>query len=145
MGVLTNTIQDYILVKKWGFFNNNTGTMYKYSLLVIFALVAYSEAKCSLKQCRMLCPNGFEVDKDGCQICECKEIAPMVNDEPKCSLIQCRMRCPFGFVVDENGCEKCECNKCPLKQCRMLCPNGFEVDANGCQICQCRETAPMKF
>ena len=28
--------------------------------------------ECPQKQCRMLCPNGFEKNAQGCEICKCK-------------------------------------------------------------------------
>ena len=28
--------------------------------------------ECPKRQCRMQCPNGFEQDKNGCEICKCK-------------------------------------------------------------------------
>ena len=28
--------------------------------------------ECPLRQCRMHCPNGFEIDANGCEICQCR-------------------------------------------------------------------------
>ncbi|ESN97770.1 hypothetical protein HELRODRAFT_85174, partial [Helobdella robusta] len=55
---------------------------------------------CSEAQCRMLCPNGFMRDHNGCEICKCNE----------CDGVLCRMYCANGFQRDANGCEICRCN-----------------------------------
>merc|ERR1712176_439194 len=70
--------------------------------LVAFACMAFSDAACSNRSCRMFCKYGFKKDSNGCEICECA-----------CKPVMCRMRCPFGFKKNEDGCEICECNKCP--------------------------------
>ncbi|RZC55896.1 hypothetical protein C5167_014747 [Papaver somniferum] len=51
------------------------------------------------KHCRLICPNGFIKDNDGCKTCTCS---------PECPRIRCRMYCP-EYLKDENLCETCEC------------------------------------
>jgi len=89
---------------------------------------------CPLALCKMGCPNGFEKDENGCQICKCKK-ADKCAGRPMCLI-----HCPHGREIDENGCDLCKCKKsCPLALCKMGCPNGFEKDENGCQICKCKK------
>ena len=70
---------------------------------------------CSLAKCLMLCPNGFEKNEHGCEICKCKGGKAQWNKLCITWLSACP---PF---------------------CLMFCPSGFEKDGNGCEICKCKK------
>ncbi|XP_057307790.1 antistasin-like [Hydractinia symbiolongicarpus] len=105
---------------------------------IIVAFVAFSNAECPKAKCKMACPNGFEKDKDGCEVCKCKK--------PECPKVQCRMKCADGFEKNKKGCEICKCKTkkvCPARKCifpgkKRRCRNGFEKDENGCKTCDCK-------
>ncbi|CAL4080089.1 unnamed protein product, partial [Meganyctiphanes norvegica] len=74
-------------------------------------------ARCSGYQCRMLCPYGFELDKEGCPLCECRD--------------PCRgVQCPGGHTcsIEEASCAAEPCP--PMPTCKKprslsnLCPLG---------------------
>ena len=67
---------------------------------------------CSAVMCMMECPNGFNVDSNGCRTCTCLEdgqtIAAPTSHE--CPVLACQtIACPNGFAVDADGCATCEC------------------------------------
>jgi hypothetical protein len=99
--------------------------------------------QCPDVSCSDDCPNGYQVDDDGCQTCEC------VPDS--CSFTSCEdepgyMPCPDGTETtqvgsDDDGCPVCDCRpvQCEPVTCTLHCDNGFKTDADGCEICECRE------
>jgi hypothetical protein len=44
----------------------------------------------------MFCENGFKIDTNGCEYCECQEAKPNI-----CSDVMCMMFCVNGFKKDE--------------------------------------------
>eukprot|EP00497_Spongosphaera_streptacantha_P003132 TRINITY_DN377_c0_g1_i5.p2 TRINITY_DN377_c0_g1~~TRINITY_DN377_c0_g1_i5.p2 ORF type:complete len:325 (-),score=81.77 TRINITY_DN377_c0_g1_i5:29-1003(-) len=89
--------------------------------------------ECPNYNCRIVCPNGYKKDKNGCETCEIDGCL-----EDKCSEVMCLMHCDNGFKLDKDGCETCECNKCPQVSCRMHCEE-YMTDSEGCNICKCKQ------
>lgn len=69
-------------------------------------MYVYLYIECPKGICRMKCPNGFQKDSNGCEICKCKF---------RCPLAGCLIFCEHGKKTDANGCEKCECNAAPKR------------------------------
>ena len=69
--------------------------------------------------CDLACTNGYQVDANGCQICQCNECAPLA----------CKMYCQYGLKTDANGCDLCECNDPPK------CETFTDPNGNTCQRC----------
>jgi len=91
----------------------------------------YLPVTCPLPRCRMYCGNGYMLDSNGCQTCQCNPICPPV---------MCMMYCEHGFVQDDNGCDTCSCKRnpvCPPAMCDMFCDHGFVQDSRGCDLCKC--------
>ncbi|CAH1772329.1 unnamed protein product [Owenia fusiformis] len=111
--------------------------------------------KCAPVLCEMFCPNGFDTDVNGCEICKCRE----------CEELLCDSYCPHGHVKDKYGCDTCNCNpdpcdgvECPVgKQCypctsptcstkyqcecglacSTVCRYGNAMNTAGCPTCSC--------
>ena len=83
---------------------------------------------CEPVSCLLWCEDGFKVDKEGCEICECNEI---VN----CPQILCINECKDGYAYDKDGCQTCECASPPDDS---ECAEGDTKDADdGCNTCVC--------
>lgn len=75
--------------------------------------------KCPQIKCKA-CSNGYKIDKDGCQTCDC------------CSGVFCMMFCKDGFMKGKDGCPMCRCNEpgpigppSPPSSCAAVtCPEG---------------------
>jgi hypothetical protein len=90
---------------------------------------------CPLIKCLKICKDGYEVDKDGCQTCECKS-------DPDCPEVECKTKCEYGYKVI-NKCPTCKCNDCPRILCDRICEHGFQEDKiTGCPTCKCNEKPP---
>ncbi|ESO10309.1 hypothetical protein HELRODRAFT_117034 [Helobdella robusta] len=98
-----------------------------------------AQKNCSGAMCKMLCPFGFKLGADGCEICECrkdcngvackdsemcKEVdgtrrcVPGLDDPALCPSLKCKP-CLSGYVTNQNGCQTCDCiDKCE----RVICP-----------------------
>jgi len=78
-----------------------------------FQVTVEHEGECvacpSLKDCDLECTNGYEVDANGCQLCEC------VGED--CPELNCTLQCEFGYKLDANGCALCECASGPGCDC----------------------------
>jgi hypothetical protein len=71
---------------------------------------------CSAATCMMECPNGFNIDANGCQTCTCLE--------------------------DNQSVPAPTFRECPVVACQTIaCPDGFEVDADGCSTCKCAQSS----
>ncbi|KAI8786846.1 hypothetical protein BgiBS90_011984 [Biomphalaria glabrata] len=88
---------------------------------------------CSPIMCLINCPNGFETNENGCNICHCKAA------KKECSPVRCKKLCVNGFAKDKNGCEICRCKECPKVVCKLGCPNGWAKNEEGCDICHCKD------
>ena len=67
--------------------------------------------------CAIFCPNGYEKDAKGCEICKCRPVG--------CPTIACAPQppCPYGTVKDANGCSTCTCAPPPPTACKLTeCP-----------------------
>jgi hypothetical protein len=72
---------------------------------------------CSPATCLMECPNGFAIDSNGCQICEClgDGLLSPVPTSMNCPVVACQtIACPDGFEVDADGCSTCKCAQSSL-------------------------------
>ncbi|CAD5111438.1 DgyrCDS746 [Dimorphilus gyrociliatus] len=84
--------------------------------------------------CPLHCPNGYDKDSLGRDLCAC---APLFLCNP---ISHCSLSCEFGFKKDEFNCEICECRKCKqlTPRCQKLaCPYGLARDLLGCEMCAC--------
>jgi len=118
-------------------------------------------AVCPLAQCNMNCPNGFEVDANGCQKCQCRPCPAVlcaancvngyyVDPYTKCQTCTCNncttcnnfdvASCQYGYEIDpKTGCKTCRCATCQAVDCSTVkCANGFLLEANGCPSCKCK-------
>ncbi|XP_065644974.1 antistasin-like isoform X1 [Hydra vulgaris] len=100
--------------------------------------------------CKIFCPYGNVLDKNGCPTCRCKT-------QPTCGPV-CMIYCVNGNVLDGRRCPTCSCNKipkcvskqysiedinfkqkCPSIACPLIkCAYGHVLDQNGCKTCSCR-------
>ncbi|XP_002158859.2 BPTI/Kunitz domain-containing protein 4 isoform X1 [Hydra vulgaris] len=105
--------------------------------------------------CKMFCPYGYVLDKNGCPTCRC-------NSQPKCGPV-CMIYCENGNVLDARGCPTCKCNQipkcvskpysieetiirpmCPKIACPLIkCAYGQVLDEYGCKTCSCRSVPPL--
>lgn len=122
--------------------------------------------RCKRPICDMECPDGFQKDDTGCEICHCKTGGGTILGRPDgherptsgCEdRVMCTMFCANGFKLDSTGCPLCECNdndnllgkpdgherptiECDdMAMCLMNCDNGFKTDSNGCRLCECQD------
>ncbi|XP_023226834.1 uncharacterized protein LOC111627489 [Centruroides sculpturatus] len=74
---------------------------------------ARSMDKCDGRICRLGCPFGFETDKDGCEICECRDPCQDVkcSTHHVCKLIE--VQCDYGWCPKVPMCEPIPSNLCP--------------------------------
>jgi len=87
--------------------------------------LACRKHKCSCGPvCKIFCPNGNVLDKNGCATCKCKELGK-VGDTCKAN-----NNCRKGLSCRDS---KCACG--PV--CLIFCPNGNVPDSNGCPTCKC--------
>ncbi|XP_047129917.1 antistasin-like [Hydra vulgaris] len=119
-------------------------------------LMGICRPKCDQTQlCKMYCPYGFVIDKNGCEICRC-------NSRPICGPV-CKIYCKNGNVLDGAGCPTCSCYKipkcvalqysvkdlaykptCPKIICPLIkCAYGVVLDQYGCKTCKCRSVPPL--
>ena len=113
-------------------------------------------AHCRVRpMCAMFCPNGFRTGEDGCPICSCNPVRPVIPEHCH-NRPMCRMHCETGFQTGEDGCPICRCNPPPEEveptlpehcrvrpMCAMFCPNGFRTGEDGCPICSCNPVRPV--
>jgi len=104
---------------------------------------------CVHLECELVCPEGFQTDKDGCPICACLE------DPCK------ELKCSDGNVCHIRDCESLKlCTKltaecipsalkksydqaaCAIPMCSEHCPNGYKLDLRGCMTCKCEDAGP---
>lgn len=96
-----------------------------------------------LQICKLECPNGLQVDKDGCEMCKCKEIAVSTSGE-------CHIEENGATQIIDNGemwfdgCRQCLCRDgtqfCSLLTCPTLnCSNPVQDKNTCCPYC------PSKF
>ena len=74
---------------------------------------------CEPVTCKLGCPNGYDTDASGCEICKCKP--------PVCDPVGCNLFCEGGYATGPDGCEICECAP-------VVCdgPNPAGCVVNGC-------------
>ncbi len=110
---------------------------------------------CPLLTCEIACDNGYEVDANGCGLCECKAPATCeershdtCEDDPNCELRILPIPCDClpgddGCFCPLGGALTCG-TKCQPVLCELFCEDGFATDENGCGICQCNEPGPKQ-
>jgi hypothetical protein len=80
------------------------------------------------------CENGYVIDANGCQTCECKK------DPVICPAIACAPDCSYDKSYSIYGCPTCYCNPCPKPDFIRTCDFGFQIDPKtGCQTSLCNE------
>ena len=64
----------------------------------------------------MYCENGFKIDANGCEYCECQEAKPNI-----CSDVMCMMFCENGFKKDASivPCKICRASIVLAKICEL--------------------------
>jgi len=84
------------------------------------------------------CPNGFDIDSNGCMECSCLKPGEFIPAPTlqECPLLTCQtMACPDGFTLDADGCPTCECVSTSLPSSpatlRLACT--MEVDTGSCR------------
>ncbi|CAK9304257.1 unnamed protein product [Gordionus sp. m RMFG-2023] len=131
---------------------------FSFILFLIFVIVIsdlYSakkqddiQAKCQNLKCTLECPNGYQKDGMGCDICSvCLE---ETNKCPESSM--CLKYCKDGFKKDSSDCNICECNVTPktkmicpiLDTCGVYCSHGRRKDSNNCEMCSCQRPEKKK-
>ena len=83
--------------------------------------------------CNKDCKEGYKMNTNGVEICECAKPLPVCP-----SMADCKKQCTYGLKVSRNGCQKCSCNKCPLFSCRKKCVHGYAMNQQGCKLCKCK-------
>ncbi|XP_071961378.1 uncharacterized protein [Antedon mediterranea] len=105
---------------------------------------------CQPVQCDFNCVNGYVLDSDGCETCQCATpTVPPTEGHVACVTVTCVGLCPGRRKVDENGCQTCECVEqqapsyapvaCAVYACIEHCEFGGVIDGNGCETCTCRQ------
>lgn len=88
---------------------------------------------CISANCYLDCKEGYKMNEEGVEICEC------ANPHPVCpSMEDCKKQCTYGLKVSRNGCHKCSCIKCPTFSCSKKCVHGYSVNRQGCKLCKCK-------
>nr|BAD16598.1 DEC-2 [Lymnaea stagnalis] len=73
------------------------------ALLVTFVAGLPQQRRCPVYRC-MACPDGYDLDENGCESCTCKEVKRAV-----CSPVLCKIYCENGFATGPDGCPICAC------------------------------------
>jgi len=121
------------------------------------------DCACNPMNCLIACPDGYEVDGDGCKTCNCirkYDTCPKVDcilgcafytqvsgcldckcdPQPTCPALLCATKCAYGTLYNEKGCPTCDCEPCPPVTCPRYCPYGFTKEiSTGCPKCICAE------
>lgn len=93
----------------------------------------FEPLSCISANCYLDCKEGYKMNEEGVEICEC------ANPHPVCpSMEDCKKQCTYGLKVSRNGCHKCSCIKCPTFSCSKKCVHGYSVNRQGCKLCKCK-------
>lgn len=105
-----------------------------------------------VQTCEKGCPFGFKKDKNGCEICECREckvgsdckVAPDCTEmgctpEGECVCVKLISEVSLDVEIVEEEKDILSEISCQPLICDLVCQYGFKKDTNGCEICECNQ------
>ena len=101
--------------------------------------------------CAIACQYGFEVDADGCELCQCRPApdagsggvacgASTCGAGEECCNSSCGTCVPHGGACTQQYCEPvgdADAGQCSGVVCSVYCEYGHQLGADGCEICAC--------
>jgi len=108
--------------------------------------VSSSEDLCGVRpMCAMFCPDGFQQDSKGCDLCACQDQPPHAAQLPALIPAHIPAQQPGEAPVQipaQNPAQPSSKAGCSPKRChkRTSCAFGFAQDRDGCDTCVCSNT-----
>jgi hypothetical protein len=96
--------------------------------------------------CSMFCPDGFQKDRQGCDICACRQnslVRDSAAQQPTTNSSQLPAQIPVNIPSqqpdDSSNPISAPRAGCSIKRCHrtMTCSFGFAKDEDGCDACVC--------